>query len=71
MGPGTGRVAAPRSYETSWVAHPCGFVLRKGGAAFGWPLLLSSMFKAGNYRAELAGGQRVEGVHAISQFVIA
>src|SRR5215470_13632258 len=24
----------------SWVAHPCDFVLRKGGAVFGWPPLL-------------------------------
>jgi hypothetical protein len=24
--------------ETSWVAHPCGFVSCKGGAAFSWPL---------------------------------
>ena len=30
----TPRVADPRSAEPSWVAHPCGFALRKGGAVF-------------------------------------
>ncbi len=34
----TSRVAAPRSDETSRVAHPCDFAFCKGGAAFGWPL---------------------------------
>lgn len=28
------RVADPRPVDTSWVAHPCGVVVCKGGAAF-------------------------------------